>query len=99
MVGLTVTEASLVDQLVALGLPVGRPVLVHASMRRVGPVDGGAATLLFAMRRALGPHTPIVVPTQTPNNSTTSRVFHAATAGLSRAEVDRYIAGLAAWKT
>lgn len=92
---MTATGASLAAQLTATGLPAGRPVLVHASMRRVGPVDGGAATMLSALRRALGPGASIVVPAQTPDNSTTSPAFRVATAGLAPAEVDRYVAARA----
>jgi aminoglycoside N3'-acetyltransferase len=45
-----VTEA-----LRALGLGAGEIVMIHASMRRVGPVDGGAAGVIAALRAAVGP--------------------------------------------
>jgi aminoglycoside 3-N-acetyltransferase len=88
------TLESLATQFAALGLTPGRPVLVHTSLRRIGPVDGGADTVLAALRRVLGPGTSIVVPAQTPDNSTTSPVFRAATSGLRPEEVRRYIAGI-----
>jgi aminoglycoside 3-N-acetyltransferase len=88
----TATFESLVEQFTALAPPVGRPVLVHASMRQVGPVDGGVATVLAALRQVIGVDAAIVVPAQTPNNSTTSRAFQAATRRLAPAEVTRYIA-------
>lgn len=86
------TLESLTAQFAALGIPPGRPVLVHTSMRSVGPVDGGVDTVLAALRRVVGPGTSIVVPAQTPDNSTTSPVFRAATEGLAPGEVRRYIA-------
>jgi aminoglycoside 3-N-acetyltransferase len=94
MTGGPATRRSLVEALGALGLPGDRPTLVHASMRQVGPVDGGAATLLSALRTVVGRRAAVVVPAQTPDNSTTSPVFRAATAGLAPAEIARYVAGL-----
>lgn len=72
----------LAADLVALGLRAGQDLLVHCSMRRLGPVAAGPATLLAALRQAAGPAATLVVPTQTTANSTTSRVFRAATQGL-----------------
>ncbi|WP_309246004.1 aminoglycoside N(3)-acetyltransferase [Verrucosispora sioxanthis] len=84
------TATELADQLAAVGLAPGRHVLVHASMRAVGPVDGGAATLLAALRRVVG-RAAVVVPAQTAHNSTSSPAFRAATSGLSPAGVARHI--------
>jgi aminoglycoside 3-N-acetyltransferase len=83
---------SLVEQLSALGVAYGGTVLVHASMRAVGPIDGGVATLVSSLRQAVGPRGSIVAPTQTSNNSTTSPTFRAATQGLDRAGLARYVA-------
>ncbi|MEV2240653.1 AAC(3) family N-acetyltransferase [Micromonospora sp. NPDC049891] len=85
-----VRATELVDQLAAAGLTPGRAVLVHASMRAVGPVDGGAATLLAALRRVVG-RAAVVVPAQTAYNSTSSPEFRTATSGLTSAEVARHI--------
>jgi aminoglycoside N3'-acetyltransferase len=49
------THRSLVTQLRALGVRPGALLMVHASLRRVGPVDGGADTVLDALRDALTP--------------------------------------------
>jgi aminoglycoside 3-N-acetyltransferase len=86
------TVDSLVDDLRRLGLPEGRSVLVHCSMRRIGPVAGGAAGLLRALQAVIGPDACVVVPAHTADNSTTSPSFAAATAGRSPAEVARYTA-------
>ncbi|WP_406601166.1 AAC(3) family N-acetyltransferase [Micromonospora yasonensis] len=60
-------------------------------MRAVGPVVGGAATVLAALRRVVG-RAAVVVPAQTADNSTSSPAFQAATRGLTPAEVARHIA-------
>ncbi|MER7761081.1 AAC(3) family N-acetyltransferase [Streptomyces sp. NPDC097619] len=89
------TEAGLTAQLAALGLAPGSALLVHASMRSVGPVtagpnpphdrgtgggsgtgpDGGAAAVVRALRRVLGPAGTVVVPSFTPENSDTSTAY------------------------
>ncbi len=50
-----IDRATLARDLVALGVPRGGLVMVHASMRRVGPIDGGADALLDALHDVLGP--------------------------------------------
>jgi aminoglycoside N3'-acetyltransferase len=45
----------LADQLTALGLAQGDTVMVHASLRAVGPVEAGAAGLITALDRSVGP--------------------------------------------
>lgn len=42
------------EQLRALGVGEDRIVMIHASMRRVGPVEGGAACVIEALRAAVG---------------------------------------------
>jgi aminoglycoside 3-N-acetyltransferase len=73
----------LAGELAAAGLPAGRHVLVHCSMREVGPVEGGPATLLAALRGVIGPDATVVSPAQTANNSTTSHAFLEATRDLT----------------
>jgi aminoglycoside 3-N-acetyltransferase len=68
--------------LVRLGLPSGGTVLVQASMRQIGWIDGGADALLDALLDAIGPDGTVVTPTQTANNSTTTREFRTAANGL-----------------
>ena len=49
------TRQSLATDLRALGLEPGDAVLVHAALRRVGPVIGGADSILDALRDVVGP--------------------------------------------
>jgi len=82
---------SLVADLRRLGIRPGQDLLVHSSLRSVGPVDGGAATLLAALREAAGPLATIVVPTQTAGNSRSSAAFRTATTGLNAPGLASYI--------
>ncbi len=45
----------LVDDLVALGVRPGDLLMVHASLRKVGAVEGGAGGVIAAIDRAIGP--------------------------------------------
>ncbi|MFC6019489.1 aminoglycoside N(3)-acetyltransferase [Plantactinospora solaniradicis] len=80
-------RAGLAAGLRALGIPGGATVLVNCAMSRIEPVPGGPATLLAALLDVLGEAGTVVMPTQTPGNSITSRAFLAATAGLSAEQV------------
>lgn len=91
----SVTQASLVADLRQLGLVPKRPVLVHSSLRRAGPIVGGAATLLAALRLVIGDSASVVVPTHTANNSLTSPSFHTATDALDATGRARYIDSMA----
>jgi len=84
----------LVTDLRSLGLRRGQDLLIHSSLRQVGPVDGGAATLLAAIIDVAGPDATLVVPTQTTLGSVTSRAFLSATAGLSPEERARFAAAV-----
>ncbi|SCL19925.1 aminoglycoside 3-N-acetyltransferase [Micromonospora pallida] len=81
-----IDRAGLAAELRAVGLTEGRSVLVHASLRRMGPVAGGPVTVLAALRDVLGDAGTVVVPAQTAGNSITSPAFRAHTAGLSARE-------------
>jgi len=83
--GPSVPAGQLRADLARLGLPTGGTVLVQVSMRRIGWLDGGADALLDALRDAIGPDGTVVTPTQTANNSTTTREFREAARGLSAA--------------
>lgn len=69
-------------QLSELGVARGGTLLVHASMRAVGAVEGGTGTLVGALRQALGPDGTLVVPAFTPENSDTSPAFRRSVQGL-----------------
>jgi aminoglycoside 3-N-acetyltransferase len=92
--GPLIDRTGLADQLRALELPRAGSVLVHCSLRHVGPVHGGPTALLRAVTDVLGDQGTVVVPAQTPGNSLTSRVFRAATQGMTEPERDRYLAAM-----
>jgi aminoglycoside 3-N-acetyltransferase len=87
-------RADLAASLRALGLRPGQDLLVHCSMRRIGPVDGGPATLLEAITDVAGPDATIAVPTMTLLNSFSSSAFRTATAGLTTQEYDKFVADM-----
>lgn len=49
------TRRTLRTELAALGLRAGDAVLVHAALRKVGPILGGPDALIGALRDAVGP--------------------------------------------
>jgi aminoglycoside 3-N-acetyltransferase len=69
-------------------------LLVHTSLRNIGALASGPRTLLRALRLATGPDATLVVPTQTPQNSFSSRTFVEATAALEPAELDLFVAAM-----
>ncbi|MGW8885365.1 aminoglycoside N(3)-acetyltransferase [Streptomyces sp. NPDC055749] len=73
----------LAGQLSELGVERGGVLLVHASMRSVGVVDGGVRTMVDALRLALGPEGTLVVPAITPENSDTSPAYRRSVHGLT----------------
>ena len=88
------TMSALIADLRALGIQPGQHLMVHSSLRTVGPVDGGAETVLEALRIVAGDRGTIVVPAQTAENSRSSPAFLAATAGFTDAEFIRYLAAM-----
>ena len=58
-------RATLVRHLTRLGVPRGGLVMVHSSLRSLGHVAGGAATVVDALLETLGPEGTLVVPTFT----------------------------------
>lgn len=59
------TKAEIVGGLHRVGLKACDVVLVHAAMRTLGHVDGGAETVVEALLEVLGKHGTLVVPTFT----------------------------------
>lgn len=49
-----VSKAELAEQLRGLGIRAGGTLMMHASLRKLGPVEGGAAGLIEAAREAVG---------------------------------------------
>lgn len=77
------TEASLTADLRELGVDRATTLLVHASLRSVGPVRDGSRTVVRALRGVLGPGGTLVVPTFTESNSLTSRTYIRMTRDLT----------------
>jgi aminoglycoside 3-N-acetyltransferase len=92
--GAQVSRGQLAADLRSLGLRRDGVFLIHCSLRWIGPVAGGPATLLDALRDVAGSEATFVVPAQTTLNSFTSEDFHAAVDGLDHDERDRYIAAM-----
>ena len=70
------TKAELIEQLEAIGVKEGMNLLVHSSLKRVGPVDGGAETIIDAIRDVLGPEGTLLMPTISGNVDPTQTIFH-----------------------
>jgi len=81
---------SLARDLCSLGVIPGRTLLVHASLRKIGWVSGGADEVVAALRQVLGRDATLVVPTSTADNSDTSRLYLTRTKGMSPDEIGRY---------
>lgn len=99
---LTASEAAraareLTTDLLRLGVRPGQDLLVHCSMRRVGPVPGGPATLLRALRAAIGPEATLVVPVQTTYVALSSEAFRDAAADLDPVQLAAYMAAAPAF--
>jgi aminoglycoside 3-N-acetyltransferase len=92
-----VTRRRIVRDLRGLGVRTGQTVLVHASLRSLGWVAGGAPTVVAALRQAVGPDGHVVVPTGTEANSKTSRVHQAHIATLMPEQVERFHLDMAAF--
>jgi aminoglycoside N3'-acetyltransferase len=58
---MSMSRAGLAEQLVALGVGAHGVVMIHASLRRIGPIDGGADVLIDALRDAVGPAGTLVM--------------------------------------
>lgn len=80
------TSERLVSDLRRLGVTEGLTLLVHGSLRSIGWVDGGARTVVEALRQAVGETGHVVAPTGTEENSLTSRVSKERAARLKRDE-------------
>jgi aminoglycoside N3'-acetyltransferase len=58
----TISQETLIRQLIELGVTPGGVLLVHGSFSNVKPVEGGPAGLITALRAALGPEGTLVMP-------------------------------------
>jgi aminoglycoside 3-N-acetyltransferase len=89
-----VTRQSLATDLYKLGVRADQQVLLHASLRSLGWVDGGAAAVIGALRDVLGPGGTLVVPAMTSGNSGTSRLYQERTQGMTWWQRRRYRRGM-----
>ncbi|MFE2087015.1 aminoglycoside N(3)-acetyltransferase [Streptomyces sp. NPDC002596] len=76
-------RSRLAGQLSRLGVERSGVLLVHASMRAVGAVSGGAGAVIGALRDALGEGGTLIVPSFTPENSDTSPQYRNRVRGLT----------------
>jgi aminoglycoside 3-N-acetyltransferase len=89
-VGPVVTHGQLVSDFQKLGVEAGETLLVHASLSSVGWVDGGANTVVRALRELVGPNGNLVVPASTEANSMTSRAHRERIAHMTPEQVGKY---------
>lgn len=94
MGGMTVTGAALRQDFADLGLHEGMVVLVHCSLRGIGPVRGGADAVRDALLGTLGDSGTLVVPTQTRSKSTSSQDVRRSVHGLSPRRRERFLAAV-----
>lgn len=62
MTGPATSRDTLIEQLRALGVPSGEPVVVHTAFSRIGPVEGGPLGLIDALRAVLGSAGTLMMP-------------------------------------
>jgi len=91
------TTNSLKTDLHRLGVRSGDVLLIHAAMRRIGRVAGGAAALVAALVDVVGTEGTLVVPTQTTDNSDTSCAHLARITGMSPDQIRQYRAAMPAF--
>jgi aminoglycoside 3-N-acetyltransferase len=58
----TIPRAVVGEQLQALGVAAGEQLVVHTSYKAVGPIEGGPAGLVDALRDVIGPDGTLVMP-------------------------------------
>ncbi|MFF9510619.1 aminoglycoside N(3)-acetyltransferase [Streptomyces sp. NPDC014724] len=88
------SRAGLSGQLTDLGVERNGVLLVHASMRAVGPVSGGPGAVVDALRDVLGVRGTLVVPAFTPENSDTSTHYLDRVRGLTERAREAVRAGM-----
>lgn len=70
------TRAELREQLQSISVRAGMDVLVHSSLKRVGAVDGGADTIIDAIRDVIGPSGTLMISTVSGSVTPTQTAFH-----------------------
>jgi aminoglycoside 3-N-acetyltransferase len=87
-----VTRAELAEQFRALGLERGSRVLVHSSLRAVGPVEGGADAVVDALLDVAGEEGLLVFPAFTYDNPFFDGTEPARTGAVAEAARTREVA-------
>lgn len=57
------TESKIIEQLKEIGIQPGSTLLVHASLSKMGYVEGGAKTVVNALISSVGPNGHLLMPT------------------------------------
>ncbi len=70
------TREQLISQFKELGIKPGMDLMMHSSLRRIGPVDGGADTVIDALLEILGPEGTLMMSTVSGNVNPAQPVFH-----------------------
>ncbi len=70
--------ADLLAQLKDIGVAPGMDLLVHSSLKRVGPIDGGADTIIDTLLAAIVPDGTLMMSTVSGNVNADQTVFHVA---------------------
>ncbi|MEW2085820.1 AAC(3) family N-acetyltransferase [Streptomyces sp. NPDC005283] len=81
------STGQLAAHLAGLGVEPGGVLMVHASLRTVGAVEGGPVGVVRALRTALGPQGTLVVPSFTTENSDTSPSYRERVRGLGEEDL------------
>lgn len=71
-----VNSRALLADLEALGVEPGMNLMVHSSLRAIGPVEGGAEAVLEVLLRAIGPGGTLMMPTVSGSVRPDQPVFH-----------------------
>jgi aminoglycoside 3-N-acetyltransferase len=56
------SQVQLEEHLLALGAQPGRDLFVHSSLSKIGPVNGGAETIIRALLAVIGPKATLLMP-------------------------------------
>jgi len=72
------STAELLAQLTDIGVATGMNLLVHSSLKRLGPVEGGAAGIIDTLLAAIAPGGTLMMSTVSGNVNAGQTVFHVA---------------------
>ena len=73
---MALTKQELIEQFKAIGVKQGMSLLVHSSLKRVGPVEGGPDTIIDALLETLGPEGTLMMSTVSGSVNPNQPVFH-----------------------